>query len=675
MQTSPGSRGPCNADTITTGAREPEENVHTGAPSRRFEPPRLMADVRVWAPTARSVILVTDSPDDPDTEHSEATEKTETTDTTETTGGIPMIRVNDAPGWWMVDATTIEEAPETTGLGGASAATRRYGFRILADDAGTQTQSGALSDTADAPVRPDPRSVRQPDGVHGLSALHTVDGSVWTDDEWQGRSVSGAVIYELHIGTFTPEGTLDTAITRLDHLVELGVDFVELMPVNAFNGDVGWGYDGVDWYAVQESYGGPDALARFVDACHSRGLGVVLDVVYNHLGPSGNYLPDFGPYLSDGATSWGAGLNLAGPDSDTVRDYIVENALRWFRDFHVDALRLDAVHALNDHRAVHILEELATETDALAAELGRPLSLIAESDLNDPRLITSRDRGGYGLTAQWDDDIHHAIHTLVSGERQGYYADFGSYAALAKVLRGGFFHDGTYSSFRRRHHGRPIPTDEIPASALLAYTCNHDQIGNRAIGDRPSAYLDPGQLAIKAALVLLSPFTPMLFMGEEWAASTPFQFFTSHPEPELGRATAEGRKAEFAEHGWDSAEIPDPQSPQTFADSKLDWSEPASGTHARVLEFYRALVALRKSVDDFADPSFDSVDVTYDEEAGWFAMHRGDHTVLVIIGADAVDVPIRIDPALSWTDVAVTESGVRSPGHNVVIGRRLPGPE
>ena len=548
-------------------------------------------------------------------------------------------------GWWSVDVT-LEGGDE-------------YGF-VLGD--------------AEA-ARPDPRSRRQPRGVHELSAWDDGTSFAWTDGEWTGRDLAAALIYELHLGTFTPEGTLDAAIGKLPHLVELGVTHVELLPVNGFNGTHNWGYDGVLWYTVQEDYGGPEAYRRFVDAAHAAGIAVIQDVVYNHLGPSGNYLPEYGPYLRDGQnTTWGASVNL---DERAVRDYITDNALMWLRDYHVDGLRLDAVHALHESAGspTHILQEIAERSDALSAELGRPLSLIAESDLNDPRLITSRDRGGYGLTAQWDDDIHHAIHTLVSGERQGYYADFGSYAALAKVLRGGFFHDGTYSSFRRRHHGRPIPTDEIPASALLAYTCNHDQIGNRAIGDRPSAYLDPGQLAIKAALVLLSPFTPMLFMGEEWAASTPFQFFTSHPEPELGRATAEGRKAEFAEHGWDSAEIPDPQSPQTFADSKLDWSEPASGTHARVLEFYRALVALRKSVDDFADPSFDSVDVTYDEEAGWFAMHRGDHTVLVIIGADAVDVPIRIDPALSWTDVAVTESGVRSPGHNVVIGRRLPGPE
>ncbi|SDU40666.1 malto-oligosyltrehalose trehalohydrolase [Gordonia westfalica] len=545
----------------------------------------------------------------------------------------------DAGGWWRVPAdSAIDAGPDL-----------RYGFSV---DGG--------------PVRPDPRSVRQPDGVHEMSALFTVDESLWTDAGWTGRDARGAVIYELHLGTFTPAGTLDSAIERLDHLVDLGVDFVELMPVNAFNGTHNWGYDGVGWYAVQETYGGPAALARFVDACHARGLGVILDVVYNHLGPSGNYLPDFGPYLSEDTTSWGSSVNLSGPDSDEVRAFITGTALRWFSEFHIDGLRLDAVHALADHRAVHILEELAAATDALSAELGRPLSLIAESDLNDPRMFTSRAAGGLGLAAQWDDDIHHAIHTLVSGERQGYYADFGSFDCLAKVVTGGFFHDGTYSSFRRRCHGRPIPTDLVPASSLLAYTCTHDQVGNRAIGDRPSAYLDGGQLAIKAALVLLSPFTPMLFMGEEWAAATPFQFFTSHPEPELGRATAEGRRSEFAEHGWDSDDVPDPQDPETFERSKLDWSEPTRPDHARVLGFYRSLIALRRTEPALHDPAFASVDAEFDEAAGWFAMHRGEWSVVCIPGEEPVALPWPLDVRLAWEQPA---DGI-SPGHNVIVGVR-----
>ena len=463
----------------------------------------------------------------------------------------PMNRSDG--GWWHADVDTQVDA--------------RYGF-VLDDD---------------ATVLPDPRSPRQPDGVHERSQLWQPAADGWTDDDWQGRSIEGRVIYELHIGTFTPAGTFDSATEKLDYLVDLGVEFVELMPVNAFGGTHGWGYDGVGWYAVHEPYGGPDGLVRFVDACHRRGLGVLIDAVFNHLGPSGNYLPRFGPYLSSGSNPWGESINISGEDADEVRRYILDCALRWMRDFHADGLRLDAAHALVDTTAIHILEELSGETDALAAELGRPLSLIAESDLNDPRLITPRDRGGYGMTAQWDDDIHHAIHTAVSGERQGYYADFGSLETLAQTLKYGYFHAGTYSSFRHRRHGRPLGTATIPATRLLAYTVTHDQVGNRAVGDRPSQTLSFGQLAVKAALALGSPYTAMLFMGEEWGSSSPFQFFSSHPEPELAMATAEGRKREFAEHGWDADEIPDPQDPATFDRSKLNWDEVDDGDHRQVV--------------------------------------------------------------------------------------------
>jgi maltooligosyltrehalose trehalohydrolase len=522
----------------------------------------------------------------------------------------PMAR--DRDGWWRAN---IDAAP-----------TARYGY--LLDD--------------DPTVLPDPRSPRQPDGVHGSSQLWEPADQEWTDGDWIGRSVQGAVIYELHIGTFTPAGTFDSAIEKLDYLVDLGVDFVEVMPVNAFSGTHGWGYDGVLWYAVHEPYGGPDGLVRFVDACHRRGLGVLIDAVFNHLGPSGNYLPRFGPYLSSASNPWGEGINIADADSDEVRRYIIDCALRWMREFHADGLRLDAVHALVDTTAIHILEELSAETDLLAEELGRPLSLIAESDLNDPRVITRARSGGYGMAAQWDDDIHHAIHTAVSGERQGYYADFGPLATLAKTLRNGFFHAATYSSFRRRRHGRPLNTAEgtgIPATRLLAYTCTHDQVGNRALGDRPSQNLSYGQLAVKAALVLGSPYTAMLFMGEEWGASTPFQFFSSHPEPELARATAEGRKKEFAEHGWDADEIPDPQDPQTFQRSKLDWNEAGAGDHARLRSIYHDLIALRRSETDLADPWLDHMAIDFDEERRWIVMHRGKLLIACNLGAEAVSVP------------------------------------
>jgi maltooligosyltrehalose trehalohydrolase len=521
-----------------------------------------------------------------------------------------MTRGRD--GWWRAN---VDAAPDA-----------RYGY--LLDD--------------DPKVLPDPRSPRQPDGVHGRSQLWEPAPQAWTDGGWTGRSVQGAVIYELHMGTFTPAGTFDSAIEKLDYLVDLGVDFVEVMPVNAFSGTHGWGYDGVLWYAVHEPYGGPDGLVRFVDACHRRGLGVLIDAVFNHLGPSGNYLPSFGPYLSSASNPWGEGINIADAQSDEVRRYIIDCALRWMRGFHADGLRLDAVHALVDTTAIPILEELSAETESLAEQLGRPLSLIAESDLNDPRMITPRRDGGYGMTAQWDDDIHHAIHTAVSGERQGYYADFGSLATLAKTLRNGFFHAATYSSFRNRRHGRPLDTTEfsgIPASRLLAYTCTHDQVGNRALGDRPSQNLTYGQLAVKAALVLGSPYTAMLFMGEEWGASTPFQFFSAHPEPELARATAEGRKKEFADHGWDADEIPDPQDPQTFQRSKLDWTEPDAGEHARLRRVYQDLIALRRSETDLADPWLDHLIVDYDEEKRWIVMRRGRLAVACNLAAEPAAVP------------------------------------
>ncbi|OBB95552.1 malto-oligosyltrehalose trehalohydrolase [Mycobacterium sp. 852002-40037_SCH5390672] len=573
-----------------------------------------MTEFRVWAPKPALVRLDVD--------------------------GQTHAMTRSADGWWHA---TVDTAPDA-----------RYGY--LLDD--------------DPTVLPDPRSPRQPEGVHARSQLWDPAAAAWTDTAWAGRPVEGAVIYELHLGTFTEAGIFDSAIEKLDYLVDLGVDFVELMPVNSFAGIHGWGYDGVLWYSVHEPYGGPDGLVRFVDACHAKGLGVLIDAVFNHLGPSGNYLPRYGPYLSSASNPWGEGINIADAHSDEVRRYIIGCALRWMRDFHADGLRLDAVHALVDTTAIHILEELATETDWLAQQLGRPLSLIAESDLNDPRLITRRDRGGYGLTGQWADDIHHAIHTAVSGERQGYYADFGSLAALAQTLRHGFFHAATYSSFRHRRHGRPLDTSEksgIPATRLVAYTCTHDQVGNRALGDRPSQNLTGGQLAIKAALVLGSPYTTMLFMGEEYAASTPFQFFSSHPEPELAKATAEGRKAEFAEHGWDADEIPDPQDPQTFANSKLDWGEIDTGEHARLHGLYRDLIALRRDHPDMADPWLENLTVDYDEDQGWIMVSRGRLRIVCNLGAEQVRIPVTGDVVLAWGEPAVDADGTALQGHSFAI--------
>ncbi len=511
---------------------------------------------------------------------------------------------------------------------------------------------GYLIDDDDTP-RPDPRSRRQPAGVHALSRTFDANRYRWSDAAWTGRQLAGGIIYELHLGTFTPEGTLDAAIGKLDHLADLGVDFVELMPVNAFNGPRGWGYDGVLWYAVHEQYGGPEAYQRFVDACHQRGLGVIQDVVYNHLGPSGNYLGMYGPYLAgQHTTAWGDAVNLDGFDSDQVRRYIIDNALMWFHDFHVDGLRLDAVHALVDTRATHVLEELADEVDACSAQLRKPLSLIAESDLNAPRMIANRSAGGYGLTGQWSDDFHHAAHVALTGEAGGYYADFaadgGGLGALAKVLRKGFYHDGSLSSFRNRHHGRALP-EGMRAWRLVVSIQNHDQVGNRATGDRLSESLTIDQLAVGATLMLCAPFTPMLFMGEEWGATSPFQFFSSHPEPDLARMTTEGRIDEFSRMDWADVEVPDPQALATFERSKLDWHELAQPEHERLFAVYRELIALRRTLPELSSPWLRDVTVSYDEDERTLSFWRGNVQVVLNFAGEMRRVEVDVD--VRWTRV------------------------
>ncbi len=482
---------------------------------------------------------------------------------------------------------------------------------------------------------PDPTARNQPYGVHGLSRTFDPSAHQWQDESWTGRQLAGGVIYELHVGTFSTDGTLTGAIAHLDHLVDLGVDFVELMPVNAFNGPRGWGYDGVHWYAVHHDYGGPRAYQEFVDACHQRGLGVIQDVVYNHLGPSGNYLPMYGPYLNDAVQSgWGSAINLDAENSDEVRAYIINNALMWCRDYHVDGLRLDAVHALVDTTAIHILEEIAVEIASLSTFLGKPLVLIAESDLNNPRIITPREGGGYGIDAQWSDDFHHALLANLTGQAPGYYADFASMDALGKVIESGFFHDGTLSSFRGRRHGRRLDIPNTPTWRLVVFSDNHDQIGNRARGERLSEMVSPRQQALAAMATLLSGFTPMIFQGEEWGATTPFQFFTSHPEPDLARAVTQGRFDEFAKMEWGDVDVPDPQDEQTFLRSKLDWTELKSGVHEDLLTVYRNLIQLRRDWPDLVDPRFDMSSVRFDPDQQWFVIERGEKMAVVINFAD-----------------------------------------
>jgi maltooligosyltrehalose trehalohydrolase len=492
------------------------------------------------------------------------------------------------------------------------------------------TDYAFLLDDSDEPV-PDPASRWQPNGVHGASRVYDQDAYEWHDRDWSGRDLTAAVVYELHIGTFTPGATFDAAIERLDHLVELGITHVEVLPINAVNGVWNWGYDGVDWYAPHEPYGGPDGFKRFVDAAHDRGLAVVLDVVYNHLGPSGNYLPRFGPYLKSGRNTWGDLVNVEEP---AVRRFIIDNALMWLRDFHVDALRLDAVHALHDDSPTHILAELGAAVDQLATMVGRPLTLIAESDLNDPVMITPRERGGYGLAAQWDDDVHHALHALLTGERQGYYSDFGTLAVLSKTFTSAFLHDGTFSTFRGRVHGAQIDRNQVAGWQFVVCLQNHDQVGNRAVGDRLPEITSPALLRVGAVLLLTSPFTPMLWMGEEWAASTRWPFFTSHPEPELGEATGKGRLEEFAGHGWDVSQMIDPQDPEAYRTAILNWSESTTPGHAEMLELYRELLALRAAEPDLRSPDLTAVQVDFDEAASWLVVHRGAFRVVVNLAAD-----------------------------------------
>ena len=545
---------------------------------------------------------------------------------------VPMSR--DEAGWWRPDT----EVPEGD-----------YGF--LLDD--------------DETALPDPRSRWQPEGVHGPSRRYEPGSFVWTDQGWTGRQLAGAIVYEAHVGTFTPQGTFDAMIERLDHLVDLGVGFLELLPVNAFNGRWNWGYDGVGWWAVQHEYGGPDGYQRLVDACHAAGIGVLQDVVYNHLGPSGNYLPRFGPYLKDQeSNTWGQSVNLDGEGSAEVRRMIIDNALMWLRDMHVDGLRLDAVHALEDRSPTHLLEELAVEVGALSASQNRPLTLIAESDLNDPLLITPREGGGYGLDAQWSDDFHHAVHANVTGEDTGYYSDFATPEALVKVLNRGFFHDGTHSSFRERPHGRPIEVERMPAWRLVVCAQNHDQIGNRARGDRITEALTEDQLGLVALLLLTAPYTPMLFQGEEWAASTPFQFFTSHPEPDLGKATAEGRLAEFARMGWDPAEVPDPQDPESFYRSQLDWSELEKDEHARILDLYRRLIALRRERPELTRPDFGQASA----QGRLLRVDRGTLTIWANLGPDPVALDVDGEVLLA-TSTGTVSGGELPAWSGLVVAR------
>jgi maltooligosyltrehalose trehalohydrolase len=490
---------------------------------------------------------------------------------------------------------------------------------------------------------PDPRSPWQPNGIHGPS--RTVDHAAfrWTDQHWRPRPLSSALFYELHVGTFTYEGTFIAAIDKLDYLVELGVTHIQLMPIAEFSGNRGWGYDGVDLYAPHHVYGEPDDLKRLVDACHARGLALVLDVVYNHLGPAGNYLARFSPYFTQRyATPWGEAINFDGAGSDEVRRFFCDNALMWLRDYHFDGLRIDAVHAILDTSAVHFLEQLACEVAELQVQSGRDLALIAESDLNDPRIVRPREIGGYGIHVQWSDDFHHALHCVLTGERAGYYRDFGSLADLAKALQQMFVYDGRYSEFRRRRHGRT--PDGLSGHNFLGYLQTHDQVGNRAKGERSSHLMNVGRLKIAAALVLTAPFIPMLFQGEEWGATSPFLYFTDHQDAALGRNVTDGRRREFTAFGWNPEEIPDPQAVETFAKSKLDWSERDKEAHGSLLAWHRKLIKLRREIPALSDGRLNQGRVSFDETTKWFVVKRDAVVIACNLSHRKERVPVEIEP-------------------------------
>ena len=502
---------------------------------------------------------------------------------------------------------------------------------------------------------PDPRSRWQPEGVHGPSHLSEPQGNATPAAHFRPKALRDAVIYELHVGTFTPAGTYAAACARLDHLVDLGITHVELMPLATFPGRRGWGYDGVDLYAPLPAYGTPHELRAFIAACHERGLAVLLDVVYNHLGPDGNYLGAYGPYFTDRVkTPWGQAVNFDGAQSDEVRRFFIDNALMWLGDYGFDGLRLDAVHAIFSFEAVHVLEDLAAAVRELAIERGRELVLIAESDLNDPRLVLPAARGGFALDAHWADDFHHALHRYFTDEGEGYYADYRGLSDIATALAQGYVYQGQYSAFRQRRHGR-APRGVTP-DQLVVCSQNHDQIGNRARGERLSMLVDIPKLKAIAALELLSPFVPLLFQGEEWGASTPFLYFTDHEDAELGRQVSEGRSREFEAFRW-GGEIPDPQDAATFERSKLDWAEIREPRHAEILDWYRALIGLRKSRPRSVSGK---PKLRFDEKAQWLRFEYAG----VLAMFNFANVPRRLAvPAGEWQpalDSQRQESGVET---------------
>ncbi len=576
-----------------------------------------MQELRVWGPRAKKIQLKVEDE-------------------------VCAMQGPDDRGWWSLKLEAAEcEA----------------GYAFLIDD--------------DPTPYPDPRSQWQPKGVHGPSRLHDRSAFAWTDAQWEGPPLAGAVIYELHIGTFSAEGTFDGAIAHLDHLAELGVTHVEVMPIAEWAGRQGWGYDGVALFAASESYGGPDGFKRFVDACHAKHLAVILDVVYNHFGPVGNYTSKFGPYLTDKhKTPWGEAVNFNEGGSDEVRRFFCDNAVMWLRDYHVDGLRLDAVHEFIDRSAVNFMEQLSAEVEQLGATLGRRLVVIAESDLNDPKVVRPREAGGYGMDAQWSDDFHHALFTLLHPGNAdiGYYGDFGAMEHLVKALEHVFVYDGGYSRYRKHSHGRPV--EGLSAHHFICFDQNHDQVGNRVHGERLEQLAGMEAAKVALGVVLMSPYIPMLFMGEEFAASSPFLYFADHDDEEMARLVSEGRKREFAAFGFAEKEIPDPEDRGTFEASKLKWSEVHEGKHAEMLEWTRSLIHLRRTTNDLNDGDVNHMKVGFDAKQRWLTMQRGGVRTLMNIGGEAVQLEMREGERLrlrSREDVVVADGRIALPPMSLAV--------
>lgn len=515
---------------------------------------------------------------------------------------------------------------------------------------------------------PDPRSLSQPQGVHGLSEVVDHQAHGWTDADYQPVDWEDAVLYEVHVGTFSPSGTFEGMIPYLSHLTDLGITHIELMPICEFPGARGWGYDGVSLYAPHHAYGGVSGLKNLIDACHRHGLAVIIDVVYNHLGPDGNYLPTYGPYFTDRyQTPWGDAPNLDGSHSGPeVRAFFLDNALMWLDEYHADGLRLDAIDKVVDHSEKHFLRELGERVRQLEMTSGKRKVLIAESAQNDPLFVMPTSQGGHGLDAQWNDDLHHSMRTIFTGEREGYFVDYGSALDTAKALRNGFVYDGRYSAYRKNHHGKP--STGLPGHSYIGYIQNHDQIGNRASGDRFHHHPSVDELhhRIASTFVLLAPFIPMIFMGEEWAASTPFQYFTDHQNPDLARAVSEGRKKEFGVIGWLPEDIPDPQHPHAFEASKLLWDECEKSRHQEMLQWYKQLLTIRKSHAEFGSRQIGNVSADGDTEGRWLWMRRGESIIAACLHGNDVEVPVPIS-SMAKTLISAGSPAVLSPQRSLIF--------